>query len=75
VISNLTSDTIVYTFGIGTETKLMMQVTDFNLAHDWPSTVSVGILKLPLSMPRQLLWAFSRSIHCLIEYVSSDYCS
>ena len=42
VTSNLTSDTLIYTFGTGSKTGLVTQVTDFNLAHDWPSTVPVG---------------------------------
>jgi len=42
VSSNLTSDTLVYTFGTGEEAGLVTQVTDFNLKHDWPSTVLEG---------------------------------
>ena len=41
VTTNLTSDTLVYTFGTGKETGLVIQVTDFNIAHDWESTVPV----------------------------------
>ena len=39
--SNLTSDTLMYTFGDGEETGLVTQYTDFNTSfhHDWPSTV------------------------------------
>jgi poly(3-hydroxybutyrate) depolymerase len=42
VATNLTSDTLVYTFGEGSENGLVIQVTDFNLGHDWPSNVQVG---------------------------------
>ena len=42
VTTNLTSDTVVYTFGTGEEAGLVTQVTDFNLGHDWPSLVDVG---------------------------------
>jgi poly(3-hydroxybutyrate) depolymerase len=42
VTTNLTSDTLVYTFGEGSENGLVTQVTDFKLAHDWPSSVQVG---------------------------------
>jgi len=46
VTTNLTSDTLVYTFGEGSENGLVTQVTDFKLGHDWPSTVDVGNLEL-----------------------------
>lgn len=41
VTSNLTSDTLKYTFGTGEESGLVTQYTDFNASfhHDWPSTV------------------------------------
>jgi hypothetical protein len=38
----LTSDTLVYTFGEGSENGLVTQVTGFKLGHDWPSNVQVG---------------------------------
>ena len=48
ITTNLTSDTLVYTFGEGSEEGLVTQVTDFNstFKHDWPSTVPVGDLEL-----------------------------
>ena len=47
VTSNLTSDTLQYTFGSGAETGLVTQYTDFNASfgHDWPSTVSAVVLE------------------------------
>lgn len=42
VTTNLTSDTLVYTFGGGSESGLVTLVTDFSLGHDWPSSVQVG---------------------------------
>jgi poly(3-hydroxybutyrate) depolymerase len=42
VTTNSTSDTLVYTFGEGSENGLVIQVTDFKLGHDWPSNVQVG---------------------------------
>lgn len=47
VTSNLTSDTLMYTFGAGEETGLVTQYTDFNASfhHDWPSTVLDVVLK------------------------------
>jgi poly(3-hydroxybutyrate) depolymerase len=47
VSSNLTSDTLKYTFGTGEETGLVTQYTDFNASfhHDWPSTVLDVVLE------------------------------
>jgi poly(3-hydroxybutyrate) depolymerase len=44
VTTNLTGtdDTLIYTFGSGDDEGLVQQYTDFDLAHDWPSTVDVG---------------------------------
>jgi hypothetical protein len=43
---NVTSDTLLYTFGEGDENGLVTQVTDFKLAHDWESTIQVGDTEL-----------------------------
>jgi len=43
---NVTSDTLLYTFGEGNESGLVTQVTDFKLAHDWESTIQVGDVEL-----------------------------
>jgi poly(3-hydroxybutyrate) depolymerase len=34
VTTNLTSDALVYTFGEGSENRLVTQMTDFKLGHD-----------------------------------------
>jgi poly(3-hydroxybutyrate) depolymerase len=38
VTTQLTKDTLVYTYGTGNETGLVTHVFDSSIGHDWPST-------------------------------------